>query len=190
MINSHLLIKYIFIVIEIIISQVLKKRLLLSFPLHSPDLIIYFYCWNSLHSQAVVSWHPGSIGLHSPSLPAHGHRMAPSTQLAEGRQGARPAIPCWVWLFTFVSLELSGQGLWPDTWGGEKATEEHWGVGACKSWSHVPDKPYVSPYTPKHLEVKIWGRPFPRHMPSSGCKCRHPRERTRVAAGAAFISHT
>lgn len=60
--------KYIFIVIEIIISQVLKKRLLPSFPLHSPDLIIYFYCWNSLHSQAVLSWHLGSIGLHSPSL--------------------------------------------------------------------------------------------------------------------------
>lgn len=149
MINSHLLIKYIFIVIEIIISQVLKKRLLLSFPLHSPDLIIYFYCWNSLHSQAVVSWHPGSIGLHSPSLPAHGHRMAPSTQLAEGRQGARPAIPCWVWLFTFVSLELSGQGLWPDTWGGEKATEEHWGWEPANPEVTYQTSP-MSPPTPQN----------------------------------------
>lgn len=161
--------KYIFIVIEIIISQVLKKETFALFPF---ALSWPYYLFLLLKFSALPSCTELASGLHRPAqpVPAHRHRMAPSTQLAEGRQGARPAISCWVWLFTFGSSEPSGQRLWPDTWGGEKATEEHWGVGACKSWSHVPGKPYVSPHTPKHLQVKIWGRPFPRRMSSSGCK--------------------
>lgn len=176
MINSRLLIKYIFIVIEIIISQVLKKGLLPSFPLHPPDLIIYFYCWSYLHPPPPPPpWAElCASGIRVPSactvLPCPQPQDGSKHTAGKGEGGNKT----WYSLLS-LAFDLSFfRAEWTDVVTRYLGRRESYrgtlrGGGLQILKSHTRRAPCL-PATPKHLKVKIWGRPFPPHVISSGCK--------------------